>query len=170
MTSSEFDGYYVQVNYKHRLDQARRLTPRQHGLSSLCRFKPSQRPGGLLEQGHIHHQHASQPGFNSRSSRSAKGNCKARVRDENDFMDHLGSLIVELVDQLFGRADIALDQFSGRTKAPPSQLTPQSLYRRRPPKVRRPFYGIFCISPNRSSISAEGLQYKWGRAVSVFGT
>jgi hypothetical protein len=36
--------------------------------------------------------------------RAPKGKGKARVRDEDDFIDRFGSLIVELVDQLFERA------------------------------------------------------------------
>ncbi|KAI9440217.1 hypothetical protein BJY52DRAFT_1321730 [Lactarius psammicola] len=38
------------------------------------------------------------------SSKSAKGKGKARVRDEDDFLDRFGSLIVEPMDQLFERA------------------------------------------------------------------
>ena len=38
------------------------------------------------------------------SSKSAKGKEKARVRDEDDFLDRFASLIVEPMDQLFERA------------------------------------------------------------------
>ena len=38
------------------------------------------------------------------SSKGAKGKGKARVRDEDDFLDRFGSLIVEPMDQLFERA------------------------------------------------------------------
>jgi exosome complex exonuclease RRP6 len=73
--------------------------------------------------------------------KSAKGKGKARVRDEDDFLDRFASLIVEPMDQLFERAvfvvffcapfslpflcqDIALDQVSGRTKAPAIAINP----------------------------------------------
>jgi exosome complex exonuclease RRP6 len=38
------------------------------------------------------------------SSKSAKGKGKARVQDEDDFIDRFGSLIVEPMDQMFERA------------------------------------------------------------------
>ncbi|KAH8998549.1 ribonuclease H-like domain-containing protein [Lactarius akahatsu] len=58
------------------------------------------------------------------SSKSAKRKGKARVRDEDDFLDRFESLVVEPMDQLFERADIALDQFSGRSKAPAIAINP----------------------------------------------
>ncbi|KAH9065385.1 ribonuclease H-like domain-containing protein [Lactarius vividus] len=71
------------------------------------------------------------------SSRSAKGKGKARVRDEDDFLDRFGSLIVEPMDQLFERTDIALDQFSGRSKAPAIAINPPEPKKKVAPKGRQ---------------------------------
>ncbi|KAF8495725.1 ribonuclease H-like domain-containing protein [Russula emetica] len=58
------------------------------------------------------------------NSKSAKEKGKGRLQDEDDFVDRFGALIVEPMDQLLERADIALDQFSGRTKAPAIAINP----------------------------------------------
>ncbi|KAH9179270.1 hypothetical protein EDB89DRAFT_2111416 [Lactarius sanguifluus] len=70
-------------------------------------------------------------------SKSAKGKGKARVRDEDDFLDRFGSLIIEPMDQLFERADIALDQFSGRSKAPAIAINPPEPKKKVAPKGRQ---------------------------------
>ncbi|KAH9042099.1 ribonuclease H-like domain-containing protein [Lactarius pseudohatsudake] len=71
------------------------------------------------------------------SSKSVKGKGKARVRDEDDFLDRFESLIVEPMDQLFERADIALDQFSGRSKAPAIAINPPEPKKKVAPKGRQ---------------------------------
>ena len=94
----------------------------------------------LLEQGHLITNMLLNLASTVGSSKSAKGKGKARIHDEDDFIDRFGSLIVEPMDQLFERAvrsilrpraflsylaqDIALDQFSGRTKAPAIAINP----------------------------------------------
>ncbi|KAH9080509.1 ribonuclease H-like domain-containing protein [Lactarius deliciosus] len=70
-------------------------------------------------------------------SKSTKGKGKDRVRDEDDFLDRFGSLIVEPMDQLFERADIALDQFSGRSKAPAIAINPPEPRKKAAPKGRQ---------------------------------
>ena len=107
------------------------------------------------------------------SSKSAKGKEKARVRDEDDFLDRFASLIVEPMDQLFERAVFVvfcrhlraflLTFFYARIsrltrspegrKHPPLLLTPQSLKKRKSaPKVAKSqFFNMFRISQNRSS-------------------
>ncbi|KAA1473827.1 hypothetical protein DENSPDRAFT_780589 [Dentipellis sp. KUC8613] len=55
---------------------------------------------------------------------TSKGKGKGKLEDQDDFMDRFESLIVESMDQLLERADICLDQYSGRTKAPAIAINP----------------------------------------------
>ncbi|KAI0060351.1 hypothetical protein BV25DRAFT_1917713 [Artomyces pyxidatus] len=60
------------------------------------------------------------------TSKSSKGKEKAKLEDQDDFLDRFQSLVVESMDQLLERADISLDQFLGRTKAPAIAVNPPS--------------------------------------------
>ena len=105
LTRSEFDSYYAQL-------QASALKTTKHAASlpadlafhrsvdsdlardlEACSNKAISITNMLLNL-------ASTVG----SSKSAKGKGKARVRDEDDFLDRFASLIVEPMDQLFERA------------------------------------------------------------------
>ncbi|KAI0265554.1 ribonuclease H-like domain-containing protein [Gloeopeniophorella convolvens] len=68
---------------------------------------------------------------------STIGGSRARLRDEDDFIDRFGALIVEPMDQLLERADIALDQFSGRTKAPAIAINPPEPKKKPAPSGRQ---------------------------------
>ncbi|KAI0049395.1 hypothetical protein FA95DRAFT_1556869 [Auriscalpium vulgare] len=58
------------------------------------------------------------------SSKKASAKAKAKLEDRDDLLDRFESLIVESMDQLLERADICLDQYTGRTKAPAIAVHP----------------------------------------------
>ncbi|KAI9436593.1 ribonuclease H-like domain-containing protein, partial [Lactarius indigo] len=125
LTSSEFDSYYAQLQalaFKATKSAASLPAdlPFHRSVDSdlardleACSNKVLSITNALLNL-------ASTVG----SSKNAKGKGKARLQDEDDFLDRFGSLVVEPMDQLFERADIALDQFSGRSKAPAIAINP----------------------------------------------
>jgi exosome complex exonuclease RRP6 len=105
LTKSEFDGYYAQLQ-----ESALKTTKHAAGLPSdlafhrsvdsdiakdleACSSKVVSITNMLLDL-------ASTIG----SSKSAKGKGKARLQDEDDFIDRFGSLVVEPMDQLLERA------------------------------------------------------------------
>ncbi|KAN0124579.1 Ribonuclease H-like domain containing protein [Lactarius tabidus] len=61
----------------------------------------------------------------------------AHVRGEDDFINRFRSLTVEPMDQLFKRVDIALDQFSRRTKAADIAINPPESKKRAASKGRQ---------------------------------
>ncbi|KAF8258798.1 hypothetical protein EI94DRAFT_1814583 [Lactarius quietus] len=88
-------------------------------------------------------------------SKNAKGKGKVRVRDDDDFLDRFGSLIVAPTGQVFERADIALDQVNGRTEAPAITINPPEPKKKTGPKGRQePVIRHAPHVPNRSSSSS----------------
>ncbi|KAI0298162.1 ribonuclease H-like domain-containing protein [Multifurca ochricompacta] len=136
LTKSEFDGYYAQL-------QASALKTTKHAAGlpvdlafhrsldsdlakdlEACSSKVMNITNMLIDL-------ASTLG----GSKSAKGKGKARLQDEDDFLDRFGALIVEPMDLLLERADIALDKFSGRMKTPAITINPPE------PKKKAVLYG-----------------------------
>ncbi|ETW81983.1 hypothetical protein HETIRDRAFT_318347 [Heterobasidion irregulare TC 32-1] len=69
---------------------------------------------------------------------SLKGKGKAKLEDQDDYVDRFESIIVEAMDQLLEHADICLDKFSGRTKAPAIAVNGSSLPSQQKPKKSVP--------------------------------
>ncbi|KAL0960894.1 hypothetical protein HGRIS_005903 [Hohenbuehelia grisea] len=59
----------------------------------------------------------------SANVRAGKG--KARLENQDDFVDSFGGLVVDVVDQLFERTDSCLDEHLGRKKAPAIEINPR---------------------------------------------
>ncbi|EMD39730.1 hypothetical protein CERSUDRAFT_112032 [Gelatoporia subvermispora B] len=55
---------------------------------------------------------------------SGKGKGKEKIESEDDVVDRFHSLVVDAMDQLLERADICLDEVTGRTKAPAIAVNP----------------------------------------------
>ena len=135
LTTSGFDGYYAQLQ-----ESALKATKHAAGLPADLAFHRSVDSdlAGALEtcSDKVVTITNTLLGLASTigSSKSSKGKGKARVQDEDDFLDRFTTLIVGPMDQLLERAvrivssplvllsyliqDIALDRFSGRTKEP----------------------------------------------------
>ncbi|KAH9979682.1 ribonuclease H-like domain-containing protein [Russula compacta] len=125
LTRSEFDGYYAQLQ-----ESALKTTKHAAGLPADLAFHRSVDSDLAKDLETCSDKVVSIMntllGLASTigGPRGAQGRGKARLRDEDDFLDRFGALIVEPMDQLLERADIALDQFSGRTKAPAIAINP----------------------------------------------
>ncbi|KAF8272378.1 ribonuclease H-like domain-containing protein [Lactarius quietus] len=135
MDSSEFDGYYAQLQAS-----ALKATKSAAALPADLSFHRSVDSDLASDLEACSNKVISITNMLlnvATSSKSAKGKGKARVRDEDDFLDRFGSLIVEPMDQLFERADIALDQVNGRTKAPAIAINPPEPKRKTGPKGRQ---------------------------------
>ncbi|KAI9510150.1 ribonuclease H-like domain-containing protein [Russula earlei] len=125
LTKSEFDAYYSQLQ-----ESALKATKHAAGLPADLGFHRSV-DSDLARTLEICSNRVvaitnSLLGLAStiESSKSSKGKGKARMQDEDDFLDRFGTLIVEPMDQLFECADIALDRFSGRIKEPAILINP----------------------------------------------
>ncbi|KAN0114265.1 Ribonuclease H-like domain containing protein [Russula decolorans] len=125
LSKTEFDGYYTQLQ-----NAALKATKHAAGLPADLAFHRSVDSdvakdletcsNRVVSMTNVFLDLASTIG----NSKGAKEKGKARLQDEDDFLDRFQALIVEPMDQLLERADIALDQFSGRTKAPATVIKP----------------------------------------------
>jgi exosome complex exonuclease RRP6 len=112
LSKSEFDGYYAQLQNaalkatKHAAGLPADLAFHRSVDSDLaedletCSKRVVSMTNALLDL-------ASTIG----NSKSAKGNGKARLQDEDDFLDRFQALIVEPMDQILERAVRSMSQF-----------------------------------------------------------
>ncbi|KII90883.1 hypothetical protein PLICRDRAFT_39491 [Plicaturopsis crispa FD-325 SS-3] len=58
------------------------------------------------------------------ASQAGRGKGKQKLQSQDDVVDRFESLIVESMDQLLERADMSLDEYLGKTKAPAIAINP----------------------------------------------
>jgi hypothetical protein len=107
------------------------------------------------------------------NSKSAKGKGKARLQDEDDFLDRFEALVVEPMDQLLERAvrsishpfclsltspriSLWTNSLAGRKRLPLPSNPQSQKRRRRRQNARRLSYNMYRISQNRKSSSSGG--------------
>ncbi|KZT28826.1 hypothetical protein NEOLEDRAFT_1057691 [Neolentinus lepideus HHB14362 ss-1] len=75
--------------------------------------------------------------LNLASTSNSRGKGKAKLESQDDIVDSFHSLVVDAMDHLLERADMSLDQFSGRIKAPIIAVNePQTATQKKPSAPR----------------------------------
>ena len=145
LTKSEFDGYYAQLQ-EHVL----KATKHAAGLPSDLAFHRSVDSDLANDLEACSSKVVSMTnmliGLSSTigSSKSAKGKGRARLQDEDDFIDRFEALIVEPMDQLLERAVRSafhpfalLSPYPGYRAGPILWQDESACYRHQPPRTKK---------------------------------